>query len=140
MVTMGVHEASHGMRKLRAELASGAVVHVVDKHPVRQEVRSVGRHRAWITPQPEQGAETVRVSCQQFSKTIGAVLELVRDEGVTAEVVHHGHGHGEVAFCVSWCPPESLASAPGVLQWHTRSRLGRLLLREFADATAVAAS
>ena len=44
------------------------------------------------------------------------------------------------AFYVTWCPPEVLARQPGVLQFYVQSKTGRLLLREFASATAVEAS
>lgn len=135
VVTFGVKDLEHGAARARAELKSGAVIHLVSKRPGQRGGRP--RHRAWITPDCDPGSETERVSAGDFHRAMSRLLDRVEDEGITLEVFDGVRR--ETAFYVSWCPPESLARQPGLLQFYVSSRTGRALLREFASATATEA-
>ena len=135
VVTMGIKDLERGVARARAELAGGAVVHLVSKRPAPRGGRP--RHRAWITPDCDPGYEAGRVSVNDFLKGMAGLLDQVED-GATFEVFDNVRK--VTAFYVTWCPPEVLARQPGVLQFYVQSKTGRLLLREFASATAVEAS
>jgi hypothetical protein len=108
-----------------AELAAGTLVHVVD--------RKMGRHKAWLVPVLEPGYQAERISCQEFIKKLGTVLDRVRD-GEVFEVAHHsGGGRGAVAVVgyVTWCPPDPVARLDTALRFASRrSRSGRTRLRD----------
>lgn len=135
VVTFGIKDLEHGVARARAELASGAAIHLVSKRAGPRD--GSPRHRAWITPECDPGYETERVSVNDFLKGMSRLLDQVEEHGTALEV--YDSRAGQVAFYVTWCPPESLARQPGVLQFYVTSRTGRALLREFASATATEA-
>lgn len=134
VATFGIKDMERGEARARAELASGAVVHLVSK---RSGPRGGRPRHPWITLAVDPGYEVGRVSVNDFLKGMAGLLDRVED-GRTFEVFDNVRK--VVAYYVTWCPPESLARRPEVLQFYTTSRTGRLLLREFASATAVEAS
>jgi hypothetical protein len=119
VVTLGCREASANLGRVWAELASDAVVHVVDKR--------TGRHRGWIVPELETGYLARRAGCQDIARQLGGYLEAVRD-GEVFEVFDHQAG--TVRGYLQWCPPDPIARLDAAIQFAARrSRTGRTKLR-----------
>ncbi len=119
VVTFGTDDVQNKMGKIRAELASGAVGHLVHLPS--------GRHRGYLSRGRPEGHEVTRVSCRQLAIRIGWALDAVRD-GVTYEVFDHRAG--QVAFYLTWCPPRELEAVTAALPYTVR-RGGKAFRREF---------
>ena len=136
VATFGIKDMERGEARARAELASGAVVHLVCKRP---GPRGGGpRHRAWITPECDPGYEVKRVpTVNEFLKNMSRLLDRVEDEGIVFEV---WDAVKDVrAYYVGWCPPE-VAGPPARGSPVLRAEQDRAaLLREFTSVTATTA-
>ena len=132
VTTFGIKELERGLARARAELKSGAVIHLVSKSGGPRG--GTARHRAWITPEADPGYKVEPVSCGEFLKNLSVLLDMVQETGIALEV--RDTRAGVIAFYCAWCPPEVLARQPAVLQFYVRSRIGRALLREFASPVA----
>jgi hypothetical protein len=121
IVTVGGCEFQHMIGRLWAELESGAVVHIVNKRN--------GRHRGWLVPERPAGYETVRVSVNTLAKSVGRILDDMRD-GAAFEV--YDHVRGVARGYLVWAPPDCLAALGwGVsIPYFRRGRTGRLLQRD----------
>jgi hypothetical protein len=108
-------------------------------------VYTTGAARAWLTPEPPPGSAPVRISMSVLRDHLGEVLDRARDGEVFEVADTRGIQPGNVSApgrvhgYLAWEPPEALKRQPGVLQFYVKSRAGRLLLREFASATATEA-
>lgn len=129
IVTVGGTEFQHMLGRLWAELDSGAVVHIVDKHS--------GRHRGWLIPEPPPGSDPVRAGVAAVTGSVGRILGDVRD-GAVFEIFDYVRQ--VVRGYLTWCAPEPIAALGWgcSLQYTTRVRGGRLVYRDIAP-TAVRA-
>ncbi len=127
VTTIGSAELQAGLgSRVRAELESGAAVHVVNL--------LTGRHRAWLSASADPGYELVRISCHGLAKTIGSVLDDVQN-GTAFEV--WDYRRDRLFGYLSWCPPRAIEELGDVaLQYTVRARRGtaaRTLRCEFAS-------
>jgi hypothetical protein len=120
VITLGTREVQHERARIWAELASGAVIHVVD--------RKMGRHKGWIVPSPEPGYQAVPVSCAEFGRRTGTLLDRARD-GEVFEITDYASGGPVIRGYLQWCPAEPLARLRAVLTFaKRRTRTGRVPL------------
>jgi hypothetical protein len=120
VVTMGVRETCTNMARVWCELASDAVVLIMDKRTMRK--------RGWIMAELENGCQaTERVGCEELTRRFGYYLEQARD-GFVFEIfdMHTGAVRGYLKRR----GPESIERLDAALQGvGRRTRTGRTPLR-----------
>jgi hypothetical protein len=111
-----------------AKLASGTLIHVVD--------RKMGRHKAWLVPVLEPGYRAERIGCVEFTHRLGTWLDRVRD-GDSFEIFDY-HAH-EVRGYITWCPPDAIARLDTALRFASRrTRGGRVRLLDIMPTETAA--
>jgi hypothetical protein len=109
VVTAGGYDLQHRFGDLCQELDSGAEVHLVGLQ--------TGRHRGWLLRQKPDGSSPERLMVSEMKRSIGLVLELVRD-GVVYEV-YQGKKR-EVIGYLTWGPPDCLAQLDLLIPYTQR--------------------
>jgi hypothetical protein len=111
----------HELPRLCRSVQGGKIVRIVSLQ--------TGRHRAWFLRSRPPGCDPVRVTIYQLGRSIGGILEDVRDGAVYQ--VWNGNEHRPVGY-LSWTCPEWLCELAGAPMTYTyKAKSGREIRRDF---------
>lgn len=127
VVTAGGTQLQHETPRLARELDSGAIVHLVQIQ--------TGRHRGWFSADQPPGSEPERVNIYWLQKSVGKILDDVRDGAVYE--IYNSKEHRVLGY-LFWSCPEWLARLETSLQYSFRAWNGRAIYRDI-DPTAIQA-